>query len=45
MHDVIGLALTTTSIEMHAENLKKGSILVYLVGTFASFQISRTKFL
>ena len=45
MLGVIGLALRTTGIEMHGENFKEGSILVGLVGTSTTFQISRIKFL
>ena len=36
-HDVIGLTLRTTGIEMHGENFKEGSILVYLVCISAAF--------
>ena len=44
IHDVIGLALRTTSVEIHRKKHKGGSILVCLVSASTSFQILRTKF-
>ena len=45
MHDVIGLALRTTTVEMHEEDFKEWSVPVCMVGTSTAFQILSTKFL
>ena len=44
MHDMIGLVLMTTSIEIHGKNLKEGSNPICLAGASFTFQILRMKF-